>query len=166
MNSNKYFEGAFYITDISNGLEEINKLKPKKYWKANYSDILCNIEDSSLNINNIYNEGGSPVSYCDSLGVYIEGEYKSGFLASDIYNNEFIDISHVIKKVYPIRVWSNNLDGSLCLPTVKVENLLPYHTNAIQELHKLVLSLQNEVSELKYELVSLKNQEPEAEPEQ
>jgi len=157
MNSNNYFEGAFFITDISNGLEEVNKLKPKKYWKTNYSDILCNIEDSSLNINNIYNEVGFPVSYCDSLGEYIEGEYKSGFMASDISNNEFIDISYVIKKVYPIRMWSNNLDGSMCLPTVKVENLLPYHTNAIQELHQLVLNLQTEVSTLKGEIETLKN---------
>ena len=163
MNSNNYFEGAFFITDISNGLEEINKLKPKKFWKTNYSDILCNIEDSSLNINNIYSEFGYPVSYCDSLGKYVEGEYKSGFMANDICNDEFIDISYVIKKVYPIRIWSKNLDGSMCLPTVKQENLLPYHTNAIQELHQLVLSLKSEVSELKYELASLRNPEPEPE---
>jgi hypothetical protein len=158
---NDFFEGYFYIKDISNGLQQINKLKPKKYWLANYNDIvfrdtLCNISDDSLNINNIYYDG-YPISFCDSLEEYIDGEYKCGFIPSDISNNEFLDISYVIKRIYPNKNWSNYLDGSMCLPTVKQECLLPYHTKAIQELHQLVLTQASTIAALESRISTLEN---------
>tara|TARA_E500000178_G_scaffold287556_1_gene289819 strand:- start:865 stop:1338 length:474 start_codon:yes stop_codon:yes gene_type:complete len=151
-----YFEGTFFIKDISNGLQEINKLKPKKYWKTKYHDILCTINDSSLNVNNIYMEG-YPKSYCDSLEEYIEGEYKCGFISSDISNDGFLDISYVINHAYPIREWSNHLDGSMCLASVNSENLLPYHTKAIQELHQLVLTQESTIAALESRISTLEN---------
>ena len=98
-----------------------------------------------------------------TAGEIIEGKYVVGYLASDI-SGTFTDEKYILKCVYPKREGSNVLDGSNALISVIKDNMIPYHTQAIKELHQIVITqsslisgLQTQILDLSMQVASLSN---------
>ena len=100
---------------------------------------------------------GYPYSYCDSVDETIEGKYVVGYLASDI-SGTFADENYILKCVYPKREGSNVLDGSNAVITVIKDNMIPYHTQAIKELHQIVITQSSLISGLQTQILDLSMQ--------
>jgi hypothetical protein len=116
-------------TDISNCLATINKLKPQKYIKTN------TIFDESGNV--YLNDH----HFLDLSNVPVDSIWETGYIAQDV--REIPELSHLITGEESITDGSGNITYQPL--GMSYSGLHAFHTGAIQELHKLVLTLQERI---------------------
>ena len=136
-------------TDISNCLATINKLKPQRYIKTN----------------TIFDGSGvvypSDHNFLDLSNVPVDSNWETGYIAQNI--REIPELSHLITGEESITdvsgtdVSGTDVSGTDVSGTDVSENIIyqplgmdyhglsAFHTGAIQELHKLVLTLQERI---------------------
>ena len=114
-------------TDISNSLNYINQLKPKKFIQT----VSCYDESDNLySINHNFNE-----NELDQYGypLYVESDIQTGFIAQDI--------SSIDELKFFVMEQGNDSCGNRIPYLLNYNNFHAYNVRAIQELHQLVLNL-------------------------
>lgn len=148
--------------DLSNCLSVINSLKPKSYLRVKNFYNCCDCSCEIVCSNNQYTCKYSDMSYNSWLEV--------GYFGEDISKN-CNDLSFCLEKWKPLKSYdiSRNESGEIIFHVdehydgnhefyyLEKNNLLPYHTKAIQELHQLVLTQASTIAALESRISTLEN---------
>jgi len=145
---------SYFFQDISNGLSVVSSLLPKKYFMTNNLIHAC---DSSCTIQTIVNSKGKAIVYCCNNDISYNGKYCAGYLGKDISENT-PELSYAVKKLHTVKENSECYNGANSFYYLEKNVLIPYHTQAIKELHQIVITQSSLISGLQTQILDLSMQ--------
>lgn len=145
---------SYFFQDISNGLSVVNSLLPKKYFMTNN---LIHAYDCSCTIQTSVNSKGKTIVYCCNNDISYNGKYCAGYLGKDISENT-PELSYAVKKLHTVKENSECYNGANSFYYLEKNVLIPYHTQAIKELHQIVITQSSLISGLQTQILDLSMQ--------
>ena len=145
---------SYFFQDISNGLSVVNSLLPKKYFMTNN---LIHAYDCSSAIETSMNSKGKTIIYCCNNDISYNGKYCAGYLGKDISENT-PELYYALKKLHTVKENSECYNGMNSFYYLEKNVLIPYHTQAIKELHQIVIAQSSLISGLQTQILDLSMQ--------